>query len=89
MKEEEFLKHLKNTERVESWKQIAEKMCEQFQDTVRSGKQCRERYINYARFDQKEVKSSPWTREDDQKFTKLYFQFGAKWACIGKQMPEK
>ena len=63
--EEEYLKHLKDTQRVESWKEIAEKMGEEFQGSAWSGKQCRERYINYARFDEKEGKSSPWTLEDD------------------------
>ena len=58
-------------------------------ESNRSGKQCRERYINYVRFAGKSSKSTAWTKEDDSKFMSLYFEYGAKWASIVKFMPEK
>ena len=64
-------------------------MNDYFPELDTSGKQCRERYINYVRFSEGKPKNSCWSEEDDQKFTNLYLKYGAKWAFISKLMPEK
>ena len=45
--------------------------------------------MNYIRFACSEEKSMEWRSEDDEIFTKLYFEYGAKWAEIVHHMPER
>ena len=85
--EEEFVKQLRERENIQSWKEIAEKLNQYFPDMCMSGKQCRERYINYVRFSEENTKSPIWTTEDDKIFMNLFLQYGAKWASIVKSMP--
>lgn len=54
-----------------------------------SGKQCRERYINYVRFSEDNTKSPIWTQQDDNDLVDLFLQHGPKWASIVKYMPSK
>lgn len=59
--EENLLKTLKEEENIQSWKKIAQILNEKFPDSSRSGKQCRDRYINYVRFNSKCPKIVGWT----------------------------
>ena len=48
---------------------------------LRTGKQCRERWVNSLR---PGVKKGAWTREEEQKIELLHDTFGPKWSCIAK-----
>ena len=50
---EDFVKRCREVENMESWKEIAEKVNKQFGTDDKTGKQCRERYVNYIRFNNK------------------------------------
>eukprot|EP00179_Madagascaria_erythrocladioides_P029098 CAMPEP_0198335950 /NCGR_PEP_ID=MMETSP1450-20131203/20659_1 /TAXON_ID=753684 ORGANISM="Madagascaria erythrocladiodes, Strain CCMP3234" /NCGR_SAMPLE_ID=MMETSP1450 /ASSEMBLY_ACC=CAM_ASM_001115 /LENGTH=327 /DNA_ID=CAMNT_0044040645 /DNA_START=793 /DNA_END=1772 /DNA_ORIENTATION=- len=50
----------------------------------RSGKQCRERWLNH--LDPKVVKGG-WTADEDTKLITLHRQHGNRWAVIAKQFP--
>lgn len=41
---------LKEEHNISSWKKIAQILNEKMPESVRTGKQCRDRYINYVRF---------------------------------------
>jgi myb proto-oncogene protein len=57
-----------------------------FHDKNRSGKQCRERYMNYVRFGNGAPKISGWSPEEDQLLFHKFMNYGAKWVEIGKEM---
>jgi hypothetical protein len=50
----------------------------------RSGKQCRERWLNHVC---PEVKKSPWTAEEDEMILKLVEDHGPKWAFVARHIP--
>lgn len=60
--EENLIKALKEEQNIASWKKIAQILNERFQDTSRTGKQCRDRYINYVRFSTEAPKLVGWTQ---------------------------
>ena len=70
-----------------SWKELAKCLNHEFPSLNISGKQCRERYINYLRFGEENFKSLTWTKQDDALFTKLFLEYGAKWASTVQLMP--
>jgi len=51
----------------------------------RSGKQVRDRYMNYLR--PGITGNNHWTDEEDEQFISLYYQFGNKWSQIAKYLP--
>lgn len=55
-----------------------------FVEKNRSGKQCRERYMNYVRFGSNTSKTFGWTQSEDQELFEKFMQHGAKWVQIGK-----
>ena len=60
------------------WTEIAAKF------PNRTGKQCRERWINHLN---PEIKESEWTTEEDEKLFQCHQKIGNKWATIAKFMP--
>jgi len=60
------------------WPFIAAKM------EARTGKQCRERYINHL---SPRVKTDPWTPEEDDKIIKLHSMIGTKWCKFIPHLP--
>lgn len=50
----------------------------------RSGKQCRERWLNHLN---PEIKKSAWTEEEDRQLLALHRRYGNSWAKIAKEMP--
>eukprot|EP00171_Calliarthron_tuberculosum_P006545 IDg6545t1 len=50
----------------------------------RSGKQCRERWLNHLNPD---IKKSAWTEEEDSQLLNLHRRYGNSWAKIAKEMP--
>lgn len=51
---------------------------------ARSGKQCRERYINHLDPD---MKRSPWTTKEDRALKDLYPELGSKWSQYMYALP--
>jgi myb proto-oncogene protein len=51
---------------------------------ARTGKQCRERYINHL---SPRVKTDPWTPEEDDKIIKLHSMIGTKWCKFIPHLP--
>lgn len=45
-----MIRYLRNEEKIASWNTLAERLNFHFPENERSGKQCRERYSNTARF---------------------------------------
>lgn len=64
--EENLIRTLKEDDNISSWKKIAQVLNEKFTDTTRTGKQCRDRYINYVRFSSGSPKLVGWTQDDDR-----------------------
>lgn len=60
------------------WRRIAESM------QGRSGKQCRERYVNHL---QPGIKHSEWTPEEDRTIYESYLELGRKWSDIARRLP--
>jgi len=60
------------------WPMIASQM------NSRTGKQCRERYINHL---SPHIKHSPWTNEEDDTILKLHAMIGTKWCKFLDYLP--
>lgn len=72
-----------------TWNEIAEEMNKQFPDKSRTGKQYRERYVNYVQFEQQEAKNTSWTVEEEDLLFRCYREMGTKWTLIAKIIPSK
>jgi hypothetical protein len=59
---------------MKSWKEIAYEINRRFSQSVKSSKQCREKYINYSRFCgvPETENNQKWSESDDQKLLSLY-----------------
>ena len=86
LEEEQYIKVLREVEQIVSWKKIAQILNQKFTDSVRTGKQCRDRYINYIRFTAENPKLFSWTREEDQILFEKYHSHGSKWVMISNEM---
>jgi len=62
----------------QNWKTIASYF------PSRTGKQCRERYINSL---DPNIKSTPWKEEEDQAIIDYHQNFGNKWSEVAKLLP--
>lgn len=76
--EDELIKQGVEKFGTKNWSIIAESV------SGRTGKQCRERWINQLNPD---LRSETWTAEEDQTLTNLINQYGHSWSIISKLLP--
>ncbi|EFJ15461.1 hypothetical protein SELMODRAFT_118412 [Selaginella moellendorffii] len=50
----------------------------------RSGKQCRERWVNHL---QPDIRKEGWTKEEEELLVQAHSYFGNKWSAIAKMLP--
>jgi len=77
--EEEELLELVKMHGDKQWAKIAEAL-----KTGRTGKQCRERWINHLRPD---IKTEPWTDAEEHRLIEAHKEIGNKWSEIAKRLP--
>jgi len=68
----------------ENWTNVAELMGEKFGIKDRSGKKCRERWINHLKPD---VSKSPWTEAETMTLFRSQAYYGNQWTEIAKFLP--
>lgn len=76
--EDEILLKLVEEEGPRNWTKLASRL------SRRSGKQCRERWLNHLNPD---IKKEAWSAEEDYKLFQLHAQLGNRWAEIAKELP--
>ncbi len=76
---------------MKSWKSIALEINRRFPESLKSSKQCREKYINYSRFcgTPRLDTNQKWSESDDQKLSTLYNEFGSTWSSFTHSLTEK
>eukprot|EP00741_Cyanophora_paradoxa_P018988 tig00021108_g18331.t1 len=67
-----------------SWSSIASDLQSMVPTTCRTGKQCRERYLNHL---DPSIRKDPWTSDEDALLLKLHAELGNRWADIAKMLP--
>ena len=50
----------------------------------RTGKQCRERYLNHL---SPQIRHGPWSPKEDAIMRKLHLEFGSKWVQYREHLP--
>jgi hypothetical protein len=78
-KEEQELLGLVTLHGDKQWAKIAETL-----RTGRTGKQCRERWINHLRPD---IRTEPWTDHEEKLLIDAHKEIGNKWSEIAKRLP--
>lgn len=76
--EDSTLENLVNRTGPRNWTALAAHM------TSRSGKQCRERWLNHL---DPSIKKGPWSQEEDDRLVMLHSSIGNKWSEIAKHIP--
>jgi len=66
------------------WSSISEALVAEYQINGRSGKQCRERWMNNL---DPTIKKEPFTLEEEKRLSELHDQLGNKWSKISKHLP--
>lgn len=79
IKEELFLRIQREQNGLNNWTVISKEFNKAFNNKNRSGKQCRERYMNYARFSENYDTNLKWTFEEDERLFKNFLIYGRKW----------
>lgn len=62
-----------------SWTVVSKELNKKFINKNRSGKQCRERYMNYIRFYVGSENDLKWSLEEDEKLFVNFKSHGRKW----------
>ena len=78
--EDEKLRSIVQEVGEKSWDIVSKRM------GTRNQRQCKERWFNYL---SPNVKSLPWTIEEDQKLEQLHNELGAKWVKISQFFPSR
>jgi len=78
VQEDQKLRQLVKDHGTRSWTMIAVRL------EGRTGKQCRERWVNQLN---PEVKKGQWTPDEDQLLIQLHSQYGNSWCKISKHLP--
>jgi Myb-like DNA-binding domain len=76
--EDARLKQLVSVHQPKNWTVLATKL------GTRSGKQCRERWLNHLNPD---IKKGPWSSSEDALLISLHQRMGNRWSDIAKQLP--
>ena len=74
-----MLMKLKGKLKVQSWCQIGNFLNETGIGKNRTGKQCRERFVNHL---MSEFNKEDWTVEENYQLLELYEKYGSQWAYI-------
>lgn len=85
-KEDELLKMLVDEHGQKSWSKISKIVNESFQNSDRTGKQCRERWHNHL---DPELNKNPFDLIDEVKVFELQKELGNKWCEIAKHFDGK
>ena len=82
--EDDYIKLLVSKYGKGNWSVISNELNNKFNNKIRSGKQCRERYHNH--LDPKIIKNI-WNEEEENILLKKQYELGNKWSEIAKFLP--
>ena len=82
--EDDYIKLLVSKYGKGNWSVISNELNNKFNNKIRSGKQCRERYHNH--LDPK-IKKNIWNEEEENILLKKQYELGNKWSEIAKFLP--
>ena len=69
---------------VKNWTMVSDSLERSRVKSIRTGKQCRERWHNHLDPD---INKSPWTEEEDRILQELHAKLGNAWCEIAKEIP--
>lgn len=72
-----------------NWNEIAELMNVKFPNKNRSGKQLRERFINYSKFFENCTELFVWKAEEVDTLYSMFEKIGPSWIRIAESLPGK
>lgn len=88
--ESELLKELRNKYCKNSWEKIAKELnSSNINKTKKTGRQCRERYINCFKFNEKNTGTQGWSKEENERLYEIYSLFGSSWTNLESFFPNK
>ena len=82
--EDEALREMVLEMGTRSWTELAITLKERYGIAGRSGKQCRERWLNNL---DPSISKAPWTKEEEEVLEEGMKRFGKRWAEIAKLLP--
>ena len=85
-KEEKMLKELKRQDDSNDWSNIADKLNALFLGKNKTGKQCRERFINHVQYEAEANSKSIWHPSEIPELFSQFLTHGAKWTLIAKNI---
>ena len=91
IQEEDMLKRLvdKTGEMPINWISIAEALNKKILNKTRTGKQCREKYINRIKYNPKSSLPVEWTPEELTRLFEKYDELGSRWTLIQNYFPNR
>ena len=72
IQEEQYLIEVRKKIGNNCWTEIASAINEEFQGKNRTGKQCRDRFLNFLQFEQGELIHTAWGKEEKEKLFKKF-----------------
>ena len=86
-----MLKELKKYDESNDWSSIADRLNAHFPHKNKTGKQCRERYINHVQYETEANSKAIWSPQEIKQLFVEFEKHGAKWTSISKDLngPEK
>ena len=85
-KEEKMLKEFKRQDDSNDWSSIADKLNVLFLGKSKTGKQCRERFINHVQYEAEANSKSIWHPSEILELFSQFLAYGAKWTLIAKNI---
>lgn len=81
IQESQLLKELRTKYDKNAWEMIAKDLnSSPIIKTVKTGRQCRDKYINCCKFDQDHKENQTWTEQESKKLYELYMYNGGAWS---------